>query len=703
MIALFGSSNGKIESSAVAYDIVNSVWMNVDMRGLIPNPTVCHTTSVIGNELYIFGGKDEANSLHNEIYKGIMCIDSNHTSIQIYWKQIPAKGPLPSPRVGHSAAVYRDRFIIITGGENDLKEQMFNDIWAFDTTISEWFQVTLKGGDLYKETTGVSTFVHNNKLYMFGGMNKNKENTNDLQVICFDGKFPDQFYYAPSNKSVLSGKNGLLEIENSENVLFASTLLSEQPTGDVSVGKESIAANCKQESKVQMNDGVSPIFVEGMAMAQKWILGSFGNVIEFACRDQNSATKLDITVKSYSRASRIGIEFLHQEIDKLSEQVSKKEEMSKEPQLSNVNTIMSSLLEEEATEKVQIVDVIEVKDNGIGIAASQFPHFLTYFGPGIVQEGGIDYMAILGSVKLSLLRIADSFLMISKSEDKLCVGLVSLPYMKEANSNSVTTPYAIYSISRSENGGVYFTPDTSNSLCMVNTILYYTPQLFAGEAKLLEHCKSDSFATGTHLFIYNFSHREEPMQISVESSRKDIIIRYKECEKLNMIDFSLRTYVKFLFLKHPQVEITILGKKVNLNNPLAYFKDKYEQSNAHFPQIAMQNIELGNASSVPALVFDSSSIASDAIKQFVSKKKIIRNGVLIYRGNRLIQRHSTQLGEITLITKKLKKRTRDGKSIEPKIFAVSGLVILPSTFQLLPTQCVKCIIRISTPMRDSTS
>ena len=51
----------------------------------------------------------------------------------------PSTGPLPEPRAGHSAAVFKDTLIVF-GGKNEENEKM-NDVWSFNFKNNTWTQM----------------------------------------------------------------------------------------------------------------------------------------------------------------------------------------------------------------------------------------------------------------------------------------------------------------------------------------------------------------------------------------------------------------------------------------------------------------------------------------------------------------------------------------------------------------------------------
>ncbi len=84
------------------------------------------------------------------------------------------------------------------------------------------------------------------------------------------------------------------------------------------------------------------------------------------------------------------------------------------------------------------------------------------------------------------------------------------------------------------------------------------------------------FYLGTHLFLFNLKcisnlYGQSNYELIACSKKKDIIYNFFDIQLglSGFIDSSLRTYLKFLYLKQSQrTNIFILKERVNINNPL---------------------------------------------------------------------------------------------------------------------------------------
>ncbi|KAI9843168.1 MAG: Negative regulator of mitotic exit [Thelocarpon superellum] len=106
---LFGGTNGLQWFNDVwTYDPATNAWTQLDCIGYIPAPREGHAATLVGDVMYIFGGRtEEANDLGD---LAAFRISSRR------WYTFQNMGPSPSPRSGHSMTSYGKQ-IVVLGGE----------------------------------------------------------------------------------------------------------------------------------------------------------------------------------------------------------------------------------------------------------------------------------------------------------------------------------------------------------------------------------------------------------------------------------------------------------------------------------------------------------------------------------------------------------------------------------------------------------
>ena len=158
-------------------------------------------TAVKNNEkqAYIFGGcnigkKNERflNDLHKMEYKNISVINENSNINGASWiVNIQTKGEKPPGRKGYSMQYIEGiNSLIIYGGE--LKDNKINDdgIYLFNIDEKEYNKINLKVNNLmgFRAYHTLHYNDTNNKIYIIGGIDNNKEGLNDIVEVDINNK-----------------------------------------------------------------------------------------------------------------------------------------------------------------------------------------------------------------------------------------------------------------------------------------------------------------------------------------------------------------------------------------------------------------------------------------------------------------------------------------------------------------------------------
>jgi len=114
------------------------------------------------DELVVFGGWDGRSKIfYDDIFKFSF---KDQT-----WREIPKSPNCPCGRVNHTAVVYKDSMYVFAGGNAG---DFINDFWQFDLTTETWKDLSEECGEYRPPPrTRHGAFVHEDKMYIFGGWN----------------------------------------------------------------------------------------------------------------------------------------------------------------------------------------------------------------------------------------------------------------------------------------------------------------------------------------------------------------------------------------------------------------------------------------------------------------------------------------------------------------------------------------------------
>ncbi|GER44932.1 tRNA wybutosine-synthesizing protein 2/3/4 [Striga asiatica] len=124
-----------------------------------PSPRLGHTCSLIGDSLYVIGGRADPVNILNEVWV------FNMTKKE--WKLLQCSGSFFPPRHRHAAAVVGLK-IYVFGGICD--DSILSSTYVLDTCTFEWSEIKSHGGQPGARHSH-SMDTKDSKLYMFGGYN----------------------------------------------------------------------------------------------------------------------------------------------------------------------------------------------------------------------------------------------------------------------------------------------------------------------------------------------------------------------------------------------------------------------------------------------------------------------------------------------------------------------------------------------------
>ncbi|KAL2467137.1 tRNA wybutosine-synthesizing protein 2/3/4 [Abeliophyllum distichum] len=136
-----------------------------------PSPRLGHASSVVGEFMYVIGGRADPLNILNDVWVFNMAKKE--------WKLLQCSGSPFPPRHRHAAAVVGSRIYVYGGIYNDV---ILSSLYVLDTYKSEWTEIEIHGNwPCPRHSHSMNSY--GSKLYVFGGFNGEKA-LGDL--YCFD-------------------------------------------------------------------------------------------------------------------------------------------------------------------------------------------------------------------------------------------------------------------------------------------------------------------------------------------------------------------------------------------------------------------------------------------------------------------------------------------------------------------------------------
>ena len=187
MVAL--TNNGQLKQS-----ISDLTTETKSTKGDIPPALVGASTTVIGNDLYVFGGRvASSRQMTNHLY--IL-----NLSTLVWMRHIapPDSALPPSPRYFHSATAYKNRYIVVFGGmsnvsptnrrkqaPNEEKLYAMDDIAMFDVETMSWIEIQSSPSIFTPQAryAHLATIWNDDKFVIFGGQDANNQHVYETNVF----------------------------------------------------------------------------------------------------------------------------------------------------------------------------------------------------------------------------------------------------------------------------------------------------------------------------------------------------------------------------------------------------------------------------------------------------------------------------------------------------------------------------------------
>lgn len=104
-------------------------WTKLNVAGKKPCPRAGHSSAISNDKLVMFGGTNDANQKLRDTWVFDLKTD--------VWIEVKAIADLIVPRSGHSAIIYRERFMFIFGGIHSVTKEL-DDVSVLDLQSETW-------------------------------------------------------------------------------------------------------------------------------------------------------------------------------------------------------------------------------------------------------------------------------------------------------------------------------------------------------------------------------------------------------------------------------------------------------------------------------------------------------------------------------------------------------------------------------------
>ncbi|KAF4983208.1 hypothetical protein FZEAL_1329 [Fusarium zealandicum] len=132
-------------------------WSQAPVSGAPHTSLRAHTTTIIGSNVYVFGGCD-SRACFNDLY--VLDADSFHWSIP------HVVGEIPVPLRAMTCTAVGKKLIVFGGGDGP---EYYNDVYVLDTTNFRWSKPRIIGDKMPSKRRAHTACLYKNGIYVFGG------------------------------------------------------------------------------------------------------------------------------------------------------------------------------------------------------------------------------------------------------------------------------------------------------------------------------------------------------------------------------------------------------------------------------------------------------------------------------------------------------------------------------------------------------
>ncbi|KHN96728.1 conjugation with cellular fusion- protein [Metarhizium album ARSEF 1941] len=132
-------------------------WSRAFVSGSPHSNLRAHTTTLIGSNIYVFGGCD-TRTCFNTVY--VLDADA------FYWSVPHVVGDIPLPLRAMTCTAVGKKLVVFGGGDGPA---YYNDVYVLDTVNFRWTKPTITGDRVPSKRRAHTACLYKNGIYVFGG------------------------------------------------------------------------------------------------------------------------------------------------------------------------------------------------------------------------------------------------------------------------------------------------------------------------------------------------------------------------------------------------------------------------------------------------------------------------------------------------------------------------------------------------------
>ena len=130
-----GDFSGQYSNQLLCYDPSTQMWTNPECFGSVPSPRSDHSTDMIRDKVWLFGGTDNSWVTLEDLFELDM---QSHV-----WTQITTDQTKPQGRFDSSLSANSDRQLVLHGGQSEFASTTeLSDTWIMDLPSQTWRKYT---------------------------------------------------------------------------------------------------------------------------------------------------------------------------------------------------------------------------------------------------------------------------------------------------------------------------------------------------------------------------------------------------------------------------------------------------------------------------------------------------------------------------------------------------------------------------------